>query len=145
MTSALPDLLLRALAGQSTLPSFPTCATATPIRPATSLVRCGISEVTISTDAAQSAASACAACPAPCSSSVRLSLHQDLACCRPVIEHGPPGPSPPPQASVEQHLEMAAHRPQPLAGQHHKLRGALRGVETDEDTRARGPKQRRQR
>src|ERR1035438_4430739 len=62
---ALPDLLPRALAGQSTLPSLPTCATATPIRPATSLVRCGIPEVTISTDAAQSAASACAACPAP--------------------------------------------------------------------------------
>lgn len=47
--------------GQFALPSLLTCATATPGRPETSLVRSGISEVMISTEAARSAASACSA------------------------------------------------------------------------------------
>jgi hypothetical protein len=51
-----------------------------------------------------------AACTATQRSSfVRLCLHQDLAGCRPVIEHRSPGTSPPHEAGVEQHLEMAAH------------------------------------
>src|SRR5260370_13411047 len=78
-------------------------------------------------------------------SSVQLGLHQGLAGGRSVIEHRSPGASPPHQAGVVQNPEVAAYRSEPLAGQRHKLRGALWSVEQDEDGRPRGPEQRPQR
>jgi hypothetical protein len=63
------------------------------------------------------------------SSSTSLGRQQGFTGRRPVIEHGAPGASALYQAGIEQDLEVAAHRAEPLAGQRHKLRRALRGFQ----------------
>jgi anti-sigma regulatory factor (Ser/Thr protein kinase) len=55
-----------------------------------------------------------------------LCLHQNVPGAGSVVQHRPAGPAAAHQLGVEQHLEVAAHRTQPLPGQRHQLRRALR-------------------
>ena len=59
------------------------------------------------------------------SSSVTLRRHQGVAGDRAVVEHRPAGRRRR-QLGVQEHLQVAAHRAQALAGQRHQLRRALR-------------------